>query len=239
MSWFLSSEIGHASPFPRAEKYEFADSVRINCASRSATAAVEVWMRSATSSYSGEVGILSGGFMRTSFRLPLAALLAVVGGCSTEARDQTGSVPERDLTLATPAVEIKIASPVERRQVRATRPVMARRSSPSRPKVTLAVVTAPPAGLEAASARSLAVPAPVDQPADTASVPENDRELFPGKTITVIPAGGGPSIGSDGVDELSGPQGRPMVARSGGGTCRGRGRGPGIGIAAAPRPNFR
>jgi hypothetical protein len=172
--------------------------------------------------------------MRTIFLLPLAALVVVVAGCGSEAREQASrSVPQRDLTLVpqTPAVEI--ASPVEthqlRVQLRTVRPTFS--SRPLEPKVSFASVTVP--------APVLAIPEPVAQPASTAAASANDRELLPGKTVTVIPVSNTPSTGSDGTDELPATRGRTMVARGGGGTCRGRGRGPGIGMAPAPRPDFR
>ena len=184
--------------------------------------------------------------MRTDFLAPLTALVAVVAGCGSQAREQAArSVPQRDLTLVTQTAQVEIASPVETQQPQpAARLAPARRSSPLEPKVVLASVAAPLATLEAGSAPVLPVANPVAQPAGTASTPEkgassgNGRELLPGKTVTVIPASSGPSTGSDIADEPLPPEGRTMVAR-GGGTCRGRGRGPGIGIGAAPRPDFR
>jgi hypothetical protein len=95
--------------------------------------------------------------------------------------------------------------------------VLQRRSSHSPP----AVVTPSPA---------LAAPEPAAQPA-------NNRELLPGKTVTLIPASTGPSSGTDEADAASPEEGREK--ERGGGKCRGGGRGPGIGIAAAPRPDFR
>jgi hypothetical protein len=167
--------------------------------------------------------------MRTVYLLPFAAL-AVVAGCGSEAREQAArSVPQRDLTRVTQTAEVKIASRLETQQLRihrtvhpsrlAARPTPAARSRPVAPKVVLAAVTAAE---------------PVAQPA-----PANDRELLPGKTITLIPASTGPSVGSDGTDDVPAVEGRGVAVGGGGGTCRGRGRGPGIGIATAPRPDFR
>jgi hypothetical protein len=163
--------------------------------------------------------------MRPIFLLPLSALVAVVAGCGSETTEQAArSVPQRDLTLVTQTSEVKFASPVEVQQVR-TQHRTAPRSGPFAPKVRLASVVE--------SAPVLAAPEPV---AELASTPASDRELLPGKTVTVIPASSGPSIGTDRTDEIPAVEGRTMVAR-GGGTCRGRGRGPGIG--RAPRPDFR
>ena len=165
--------------------------------------------------------------MRAVFLFPLMALMAGVAGCGSAGSEQeTGSVPQRDLTLVrqTPAVEI--ASPVETQQLR----VQHRTVRHSQLAVRLAAVTLP--------APALAVPEPVAQPVSTPAASANDRELLPGKTITVIPASSTPSTGSDGTDELPATRARTKVAHGGGG-CRGRGRGPGIGMAPAPRPDFR
>lgn len=170
--------------------------------------------------------------MRITFLLPLTAVIAGVAGCGPQAREQTtGSLPQRDLTLATQTPEVTIASPVE-----TARPRAARRSVRSQ----RASAVAPVATLEAGPA-PVVTPEPVAQPLPEPA-PANDRELLPGKTITIIPTSSGPSTGSDTPDELVGARDRTMVTR-GGGTCggrgRGRGRGPGIGIATAPRPDFR
>lgn len=179
--------------------------------------------------------------MRAKFLFPLTALVAVAAGCGSVGREQAArSVPQRDLTLVpqTPAVEI--ASPVETHELRVQHQTVhpAFSSRPLEPKVSFASVTVPVAALGAGSAPVLAVPEPVAQPASTAAASANDRELLPGKTVTVIPVSNTPTTGSDGTDELPATQGRTMVAHGGGG-CRGRGRGPGIGMAPAPRPDFR
>jgi hypothetical protein len=170
--------------------------------------------------------------MRTIFLFPLTALLAVAAGCGSEGREQaTRSTPQRDLTLVTQSAGVGIASPVETQQLRIHHRTIRQASRSNRePKIILAAV--------ASSAPALAVPEPVAQPASTEATAANDRELLPGKTVTVIPASSAPSTGSDTADEPPPEQGRTMVAR-GGGTCRGRGRGPGIGMAPAPRPDFR
>jgi hypothetical protein len=167
--------------------------------------------------------------MRTSFLFPLTALVAAAAGCGSVGREQaSGYVPQRDLTLVTQTAGVEIASRVEMQQPRIQRRTARQAPRSSRePKIILA-----------AAAPVLAVPEPVAQPASTAATPANDRELLPGKTITVVPASSGPSTGSDTADEPPPGRDRTMVAR-GGGTCRGRGRGPGIGMAPAPRPDFR
>lgn len=171
--------------------------------------------------------------MRTIILLPLT-LIVVVAGCGSEVRDQAvRSVPQRDLTLVTQTPEVEIASPVETQQLRVQRrtvPASQPAARQARAKVHLATVLTPAPILTAAE--------PVARPAVTEATPPNDRELLPGKTVTVIPASSGPSPGPARTDDLPAARGRTMVTW-GGGTCRGRGRGPGIGIAAAPRPDFR
>jgi hypothetical protein len=164
--------------------------------------------------------------MRIIVLFPMTVLVAVAAGCGSLGREQaTRSVPQRNLTLVpqTPAVEI--ASPVETRQLR----IQHRTVRHSQLAVRLAAVAVP--------TPVLAIAQPVAQPTTTAA-PANDRELLPGKTVTVIPAGSTPSTGSDVTDEIPAARGRTMAARGKGG-CRGRGRGPGIGMGPAPRPDFR
>jgi len=178
--------------------------------------------------------------MRAIFLLPLTALVAGAAGCGSEGTEPAvRSVPQRDLTLVTQTSEAKVASKVETQQLQIQHRTV-RRSQPAQraavprshrvePRVVLATVAAPRA--------AIAAPEPVAQP--EASSPANDRELLPGKTVTLIPATSGPSPGSDRADEIPAARGRPMVVTGGGGRCRGRGRGPGIGIATAPRPDLR
>lgn len=164
--------------------------------------------------------------MRSTYLLQLTALAAIAAGCRSEVREElSGSAPERDLTLVTPTADLKIASLVERQQPRierrqprvrkpAARPAAVPHSTPIEPQVQLAAV---------------AVSAPA---------PANDRELLPGKTVTLIPASSGPSAGPDDIAEIPTVHGRTMVGH-GGGRCPRGGRRPGIGIAGAPRPDFR
>jgi hypothetical protein len=168
--------------------------------------------------------------------LPLTVTLAVAfAGCGSEGRGPAaGSIQQRDLTLATAAPQVDIASSVELKNLRSKHRsarqsrLTSRRSGFIRTKPAPAAVAAEPAILLAASP-------PVTQPA---SEPANDRELPPGKTVTLIPMSSGPSTATDTTDDLPPGKGRSIVIGSGG-TCRGRGRGPGIGIARAPRPDFR
>jgi hypothetical protein len=173
--------------------------------------------------------------MRTILPLPLTFLVAASAGCGSGATQQAmHSVPKRDLTLAASTAPIlEVASPVEVQRVPVQRRTVRTPERIARPAPVERADAAAPA-MEAV----VAVPEPVAEPTSVTSTAQNDRELPPGKTITVIPASSGPSVGSDDTDEIPEAQGRPMVVR-GGGTCRGRGRGPGIGIAAAPRPDFR
>jgi hypothetical protein len=185
--------------------------------------------------------------MRTILLLPLTAVVAVAG-CSSERREPAPrSDLQRDLTLATRGQEVAVASPVELGQIRplgrsslsiqrVTRSSPARHRKPHAPKVMTAVLATSPAPV-------LAVPQPVTEPASAAPGPANDRELLPGKTVTVIPASSGPSMAPDASGEV------PARWRRGGGSGMGgggsgmgggcRGRGPGIGIAGAPSPAFR
>jgi len=168
--------------------------------------------------------------MRTMLLLPLTALVAVVAGCGSEAGELAArSVPERDLTLVTQAAQVEVASPVEMKrpqvQTRTVRPSRLARAPRSSREAKVEVAD------EWVPARVLAPSQPVAQPVSTPSTP-NDRELLPGKTVTLIPASSGPSPGVEPADELH-------AIRHGGGKCRGGRRGPGIGIAAAPRPDFR
>jgi hypothetical protein len=183
--------------------------------------------------------------MRTALLLPLTAVMAVAAGCASQGREQAArSVLQRDLTLASRAQEVAIASPIELRQVRPVgrttisqrmaRPVSARTHKSSAPKIRTAVLALAPAPV-------LAVPQPVTEPAGSTSEPANDRELLPGKTVTVIPASSGPSSAPEpAAGEF------PTIRRGwgmgggsgmGGGGCRGRR--PGIGITGAPNPAFR
>jgi hypothetical protein len=179
--------------------------------------------------------------MRTVSLLPLTAMVAVVAGCGPQGREHAArSVPQRDLTLAAQTHQMEIASPVELgslrtlsrtvRPSRTPRPKSAQRSSAVGAKPAPAALAAAPAVVLASH--------PVAEPASTASEPANDRELLPGKTVTLIPASSGPSTTPEWTDEGPPARGRTMVV-GGGGRCPGRGRGPGIGIATAPRPDFR
>jgi hypothetical protein len=175
--------------------------------------------------------------MRTAYLLPLTAMVAVVAGCGSQGTESAArSVPQRDLTLAAQTREVDIASPVElqnlRTQYRTVRP--SQRTS-RRP---IPVVAKPAPAAVAASPAVVLASYPIAEPANTAPEAANDRELLPGKTVTLIPASSGPSTTPEWTDEGPAGRGRTLGVR-GGGKCPGRGRGPGIGIATAPRPDFR
>jgi hypothetical protein len=178
--------------------------------------------------------------MRAVLLLPVTASMLVVAGCGSNGRHEAAqSSSHRDLALVAQAPAVEIASPVElqqlrsyrsntHRSVRAARPLPAKRSQAVRPELSTASLAATPATV-------LAVPA-VYHPVPAADS-HNDRELAPGKTVTVIPASSGPSTTADWPDEAARARGEATVGVHGGGTCRGGGRGPGI--ARAPRPDFR
>lgn len=167
--------------------------------------------------------------MRSIYLLQLTILAAVAAGCRSEVKEQpSASAPQRDLTLIAQASPVNIASAVETERPRIARRAVRPRRAP---------VTAHLAGIEAGSA-PVRTPGPAAQPAPTAPIPANDRELLPGTTVTLIPASSGPSAGPDEASDLPAARGHAMVGR-GGGRCRGGGRGLGTGIAGAPRPDFR
>ncbi|HET6837093.1 MAG TPA: hypothetical protein VFH24_03560 [Gemmatimonadales bacterium] len=170
--------------------------------------------------------------MRPVLLLPLA-LIVVASGCDSQrGREVATAPPARDLALPAQTPRVEIASPVELGRAKASEARRPARRAPRRTRPAASTIL--PAVL-----RSGPEALPVNIPrVETVSLPTpaNDRELPPGKTVTIIPASSGPSTSSDGVDDLPPSEGRPIVR--GGGTCRGRGRGPGIGIATRPRPGL-
>lgn len=166
--------------------------------------------------------------MRTVLVFPLAALVAVVTGCGSGVSEQKArSLPPRDLTLVTQGAQVEVASPVEMQRVRPQHRTV-RLPRTRQPAVIHAVVAATP----------VLAAEPVAQPLSPTPIPASDRELLPGKTVTLIPVSSGPSAGLDEPGELPAVRGGIMVGH-GGGRCGGGRRGPGIGIATAPRPDFR
>jgi hypothetical protein len=173
--------------------------------------------------------------MRSLLLVPFAALWAVVIGCRTQDTGQAAlSDPPRDLALLAQAPEVAIASPVELGELRshgtARRVLRTRRPAP------------PPRQRLVPNSAAAVVPViqatDVLEPLNTPTVPINDRELPPGKTITLIPASSGPSTAIEPSDEVPTVRIGSHGGRAGG-RCGPRGRRPGIGIAAAPRPDFR
>ena len=172
--------------------------------------------------------------MRNMVLLPLAAFIAVAAGCRSEVGEQTASsVPQRDLTLVPPNAAVQIASPLETQRLRPPRP------SVHRARLAARLAPLPLPVPLSSQPQPVAAPAPTPVPAPTPATPISDRELLPGKTVTLIPVSSGPSVGTDPTGDLPADRGHTMVAHGGGGRCRGGGRGPGIGMAPAPRPDFR
>jgi hypothetical protein len=177
--------------------------------------------------------------MRLLLLVPFAALAAVVIGCRTQETEQAAlSKPPRDLALPAQGPEVAIASPVELGQVvrphRTARPVH-RTPLPApapAPRQRLAASNSAPAVVPVVQATY------VVEPLSTPGDPLNDRELPPGKTVTLVPASSGPSTAIDPSDEIPAVRIGSYGGRAGG-RCGPRGRRPGIGIAAAPRPDFR
>ena len=175
--------------------------------------------------------------MRIGFPVLLTAMATAVFGCGSQGREQTAvSVTERDLTLRAAAPEVEIVSRVElqhlRPQARTGRRVLReRRPLPSpRPQAIESRN-----GSELVSALVSALPA-ADSVGQTETVdPVSNRELPPGKTVTLIPASSGPSLTPEWTDGFPGTRGDPIVRP--GARCPPRGR-PGIGIATRPRPSL-
>jgi hypothetical protein len=171
------------------------------------------------------------------------------------------SMLERDLTLQTSAAPaLEVASPVEltrqapapdSKPVHPTEPVTPptavspEESAPSAPAMLRAAAfakaradrtplnRAPPE--LAVEERAVEEPATEEPPAlepETPVLPAGaGRELAPGKTVTVIPAAGGPSIEADADDSWLPSEHPRGIIGAGGGTCRPRGGVRGVGIA--------
>src|SRR5687768_4681544 len=126
-----------------------------------------------------------GRTMRTGFLLPLAAVILAGAGCTQQRSEESAMLPERDLTRVAPAPALDVASPLELQkpltshsvQPRATtRAILASRGPKNNSKPLSPVV---------AKHIAVAAPAPEAQPAPIEE-PRNDRELLPGKTVTII-----------------------------------------------------
>ena len=133
--------------------------------------------------------------MHTRFLLGLTIVVAAgASGCREEAQEETAIALKRDLTLAASAPNLEIASPVEleRPQPRVTRARASHRH--------VSVRKSPPVDLE--PVRPTVIMEASFRPAETAPEPVSDRELPPGKTVTLIPTSSGPSTSPDpSVDE--------------------------------------
>ncbi len=162
--------------------------------------------------------------MRTVLLLPYTVIATAILGCGSESSERTtASLLERDLTLAAPSPKVEVVSAVELQQPRA-RQTRRQRTTVRQSKLAVTRVAAP---------ARVASPGPaVAEPASTKSEPVSDRELLPGKTVTVIPTSSGPSPAPAWDEEFPETRRGPMVR---GGRCPTRGR-PGIGIATRPRP---
>jgi hypothetical protein len=133
--------------------------------------------------------------MRTCFLLSLTMVVAVVGsGCRERVQEETATALQRDLTLAAPAPNVEIASPVEleRPEPRVIRSRAPRRHVSASKSPTIHLEPIRPAVIVQASLG----------PTETAPEPVTGRELPPGKTVTLIPTSSGPSTSTDpSVDE--------------------------------------
>ena len=167
--------------------------------------------------------------MRTTVLFLLTVTGALAMGCGSEQRAQTtGSVQERDITLRPPPPAVEIVTAVERLQP-ARHPAPPRVRPAGRPQRQL---RPPPADSQAVAS---VVPPAITAGAVAAEEPLSERELPPGKTITLIPASSGPSTGPNYTDEFY--SGRSGTAVRVGARCPPRNR-PGIGIATRPRPSL-
>jgi hypothetical protein len=188
--------------------------------------------------WSSSVVFHPGGSMRGVYLLTVSAVVAGVLGCGSPGPEESArAVSKRDLTLMTHTLEVKTASRVEMQPARNdTRAAVSIRQAPRKADAPRPVIKPVQVHSPVATPAPSLLPVPVAQP----EAPASDRELLPGKTVTLIPAGSGPSPGRDMTEEFPEIRGRAMVTGGGGKHGgRGRGRGPGIGIGAAPRPDFR
>jgi hypothetical protein len=162
--------------------------------------------------------------------LPLVPLLvlAVAGGCgpAPEESGRISRVPARDLTLErSPAPAVQVASPLE---VSSARPEQPRTHRPRRAPRAAPAPSPVPAPADAAPvAQPVATPAPAPAAAPARAEAEaaaDPHALAPGRTVTVIPASSGPSVGSDPAESPPSRAGRAiLVGRGHGGTCQPRG----------------
>ncbi len=178
--------------------------------------------------------------MRTALRLGAALSVGWMVACGGEPGADSAAlrVPERDLTLQRPAPQVvEVASPVE---LARSRPEV---RTPRRPRAAPKPAPAPesPEAPDAAPtpqpvvALTPAVERPSEAVAEAEAATGSDRELAPGKTVTVIPASAGPSTASDEIGMPPARASRGIFIGGGGGTCRPR-RGGGVRGLGPPRP---
>ena len=166
--------------------------------------------------------------MRAPTSLSLLGFLVLVAGCNSQEGQQVAAArPQRDLALALQAPEVEIASAVElgRAQAQPAKHAVTRTHRRSR-AATPARASGPSSDI-AAVTQPVAQPVPV--PVVPVSYPASDRELPPGKTVTMIPASSGPSTAAEPAEDFPTIH-RGTMGGHGGGRCPGRGRRPGIGI---------
>jgi hypothetical protein len=126
-------------------------------------------------------------------RCLLITFAVVIAGCNQPEPEESAVDLKRDLTLApAPTAEIASAVELERPQPPVTRARAVRRHVSSSKAPPLDVEPVRPAVVIQASL----------PPTEAAPAPLSDRELPPGKTVTLIPASSGPSTSVDpSVDE--------------------------------------
>jgi hypothetical protein len=177
--------------------------------------------------------------MRISTLLAPIVAVGLVAGCGSEGREQrTATVPKRDLTRATSAQHVEVATPIELQQTRT--PPRTTGLSHQAPRHSRPVRTKPVPVKLAATSTPVMAPVAVADPnsrfAGAVSETVNDRELAPGKTVTIIPASTGTSGGGGSGWDDDFPPGREIPMGGSGGRCPPRGPSPGIGIAGRPNP---
>jgi hypothetical protein len=138
--------------------------------------------------------------MPTRFLLSLTIVVALgASGCGEQEKEETAIALQRDLTLAAPAPNLEIASPVElgRPQPTVTRARATRRHVSQKSATVDIEPMGPAVAFETSLQPAVTAPEPIAAPE-----PVSGRELAPGKTVTLIPSSSGPSTATDAeVDE--------------------------------------
>ncbi len=170
--------------------------------------------------------------MRAPSFIPLAFVVVVAGcGSGPEESGRASGVPHRDLTLQqTPAPDVAVASALELPQPRPERLRVPRPQRSPHSALAPSRQHAPPDAAPTAEAAAATAVAPAPAPSAAAPIVDEAADphaLAPGRTITVIPASSGPSMGSDrGDNEMPSRAGRAIMMAGGhGDTCRGHGAG--------------